>query len=201
MAHYYTPSGRCIQKPYEKGNKRDYDMDLVNRYTHGELTSIDSVHLDSSKVYKTLERGRTVYGGGGIMPDYFVPTDTTAYTRFYTALSRQNIINELSLHYIDQNRKALSKNYGSIEDFVARYEVPQSLVDSIISRGKSLKVVPKDSAEQAETVPQLRFMLKALVAYDLWDRSEYFRIVNERNPIVRKAVELLMKEPDNVTGL
>lgn len=201
VAHYYTPSGRCIQKPYEKGNKRDYDMDLVNRYTHGELTSIDSVHLDSSKVYKTLERGRTVYGGGGIMPDYFVPTDTTAYTRFYTALSRQNIINELSLHYIDQNRKALSKNYGSIEDFVARYEVPQSLVDSIISRGKSLKVVPKDSAEQAETVPQLRFMLKALVAYDLWDRSEYFRIVNERNPIVRKAVELLMKEPDNVTGL
>ena len=176
-------------------------MDLVNRYTHGELTSIDSVHLDSSKVYKTLERGRTVYGGGGIMPDYFVPTDTTAYTHFYTALSRQNIINELSLHYIDQNRKALSKNYGSIEDFVARYEVPQSLVDRIISRGKSLKVVPKDSAEQAETVPQLRFMLKALVAYDLWDRSEYFRIVNERNPIVRKAVELLMKEPDNVTGL
>lgn len=201
VAHYYTPSGRCIQKPYEKGNKRDYDMDLVNRYTHGELTSIDSVHLDSSKVYKTLERGRTVYGGGGIMPDYFVPTDTTAYTRFYTALSRQNIINELSLHYIDQNRKALSKTYGNIEDFVAGYEVPQSLVDSIINRGKSLKVLPKDSAEQAETVPQLRFMLKALVAYDLWDRSEYFRIVNERNPIVRKAVELLMKEPDSVTGL
>ena len=167
VAHYYTPSGRCIQKPYEKGNKRDYDMDLVNRYTHGELTSIDSVHLDSSKVYKTLERGRIVYGGGGIMPDCFVPTDTTAYTRFYTALSRQNIINELSLHYIDQNRKALSKTYGNIEDFVAGYEVPQSLVDSIINRGKSLKVLPKDSTEQAETVSQLRFMLKALVAYDL----------------------------------
>ena len=176
-------------------------MDLVNRYNHGELMSPDSVHLDSTKVYKTLGRGRTVYGGGGIMPDYFVPADTTAYTRFYTALSRQNIINELSLHYIDQNRKALSKSYRDIKDFMDRYEVPQSLVDSIIARGKAKNVAPKDSAELAATIPQLRLMLSALVAYDLWDRSAYFHIVNERNPIVLKAVELLSKEPDEVTGI
>ena len=194
VAHYYTPSGRCIQKPYEKGNKQDYDMDLVNRYASGELMSIDSVHLDSTKVYKTLEKGRTVYGGGGIMPDYFVPADTTLYTRFYRALARQNIYNELSLHYIDRNRKELQERYRTFDDFYAHYEVPQSLVDSVVARGKAAKIEPKDSAELAETLPQLRFILKALVAYDLWDRSEYFRILNERNTVVQRALELLRKE-------
>ncbi len=200
VAHYYTPSGRCIQKPYEKGKKQDYDMDLVNRYNNGELMSIDSVHLDSTAVYKTLVEGRTVYGGGGVMPDYFVPADTTAYSRFYTALSRQNIINQLSLHYIDLNRRDLAKHYRNVDDFMARYEVPESLVDSIVARGKAAKVEPKDSAELAATLPQLRFMLKALVAYDLWDRSEYYRILNTRSPIVRKAVELLSEEPEKATG-
>lgn len=194
VAHYYTPSGRCIQKPYEKGNKQDYDMDLVNRYASGELMSIDSVHLDSTKVYKTLEKGRTVYGGGGIMPDYFVAADTTLYTRFYRALARQNIYNELSLHYIDRNRKELQERYRTFDDFYAHYEVPQSLVDSVVARGKAAKIEPKDSAELAETLPQLRFILKALVAYDLWDRSEYFRILNERNTVVQRALELLRKE-------
>lgn len=200
VAHYYTPSGRCIQKPYEKGNRSDYDMDIVNRYTHGELVSLDSVHLDSTKVYKTLEKGRTVYGGGGIMPDYFVPADTTAYTRFYSALSRRNLINQISLHYIDLNRKALSKDYQDMEAFMAGFEVPQYVVDSIISRGKAVGIEPKDSAELAETLPQLRFMLKALVAYDLWSRSEFYQIVNQRNPIVAKAVELLSEDSDTVTG-
>lgn len=200
VAHYYTPSGRCIQKPYEKGNRSDYDMDIVNRYTHGELASIDSVHLDSTKVYTTLGKGRTVYGGGGVMPDYFVPADTAAYTRFYSALNRRSLINEVSLHYIDQNRTALSETYRNKDEFMEAYEVPQSVVDTIIARGKAANIEPKDSAELAATIPQLRFMLKALVAYDLWSRSEFYQIVNQRNPIVAKAVELLTGDTDTVTG-
>ena len=91
VSHYYTPSGRCIQKPYTKGEKSEYDQDLEKRYTRGELTCIDSIHLDSTKVYKTLVKGRTVYGGGGIMPDIFVPLDTTTYTPYYRALRRFQI--------------------------------------------------------------------------------------------------------------
>ena len=90
VAHYYTPSGRCIQKPYTKGNKKDYDRDFINRLNHGELTCIDSIHLDSTKTYYTLNEHRVVYGGGGIMPDIFVPLDTTKVSPMYSAISRHN---------------------------------------------------------------------------------------------------------------
>ena len=83
IAHYYTPSGRCIQKPYEKGGKDNYNQDLENRLKHGEMTSADSIHFADSLRYYTLVKHRTVYGGGGIMPDYFVPLDTTRYTKFH----------------------------------------------------------------------------------------------------------------------
>ena len=102
VSHYYTPSGRCIQKPYVKGEKSEYERDLDNRYTRGELTSIDSIHLDSTKVYHTLAKGRIVYGGGGIMPDIFVPLDTTTFSPYYRALRRYNLINENVLRYVDE---------------------------------------------------------------------------------------------------
>ena len=93
-SHYFTPSGRCIQKPYTPGQKEDYSQDLEKRFKHGELLHADSIHLDSTQVFKTLVEGRKVYGGGGIMPDVFVPLDTAAYTKYYMAMRRHNLFND-----------------------------------------------------------------------------------------------------------
>lgn len=191
VSHYYTPSGRCIQKPYVKGKKDEYNKDLEVRFDHGELTSIDSIHLDSTKVYKTLLKGRTVYGGGGIMPDIFVPLDTTLYTPCYRAIRRYNLINDASLKYVDRHRAALKQKYKKFETFRSDYEVPQELTDSIFAQAKRKKVEPKDEVERSNTLADLRFTLKALIAYDIWDRSEYYRLINTRSEAVEKALEFL----------
>lgn len=191
VSHYYTPSGRCIQKPYVKGEKEAYGKDLLNRFDHGELTSRDSIHLDSTKVYKTLVEGRTVYGGGGIMPDIFVPLDTTAYTPFYRALSRNNLINEATLRYADEHRKELKRRYKDFSAYADTYQVPESVVEGILAKAKEKKIEPKDDKELENTLPDLRFMLKALIAYNIWDRNEYFRIINTRSDIVKRAIEEL----------
>ena len=193
VSHYYTPSGRCIQKPYVKGKKEEYNQDIEDRYTRGELTSIDSIHLDSTKVYKTLVKGRTVYGGGGIMPDIFVPLDTTALSPYYRALRRNNLIHEWTLRYVDENRKALKSKYPKFEDFERKFEVPQALIDSIFADGKAKKIEPKDDKEKEATIKDLRYTLKSSVAYDIWDRNEYFKLVNKRNDIVKRALLYLRK--------
>lgn len=189
-SHYYTPSGRCIQKPYEKGKKEEYARDVETRFKHGELMSLDSIHLDSTLVYKTLRKGRTVYGGGGIMPDVFVPLDTTTYTKFYTAIRRNNIINDHVLRYIDNNRKTLRSKLKTYADFEARYTVPESLVQAILNEAKGKKIEPKDEAELKATLPDLEFTIKSLVIYDLFDRSEYYQFVNQRNDLFKRALEL-----------
>lgn len=191
VSHYFTPSGRCIQKPYVKGQKQDYQNDLNNRYYHGELCNIDSIHLDSTKVYRTLGTGRIVYGGGGIMPDVFVPLDTTTFTKFYQDIRRLNLINSTSLKYVDRERQNLKKQYKKFDDFAANYVVPQELIDQIIAEAAEKDVKPKDDEELQATIPDLNFILKALVAYDIWDRNEYFRIINERSDTVKRALEFL----------
>ncbi len=193
IAHYYTPSGRCIQKPYEKGHGRDYAMDVYNRLKSGELMSADSVHFaDSLKCY-TLKKHRVVYGGGGIMPDEFVPLDTTKYTRFHRELSAKGMIINANLHYVDRHRKELQQQFRNFDDFRLRFDIPQHVIDSIFAEGKKQKVVPKDDAERLQTLPYLRIQLKALVARDLWGMDEYFAIINEMNDPLRKALELLAK--------
>lgn len=187
-SHYYTPSGRCIQKPYEKGNKKEYAKDVENRYTHGELSCIDSIHLDSSRVYRTLREGRAVYGGGGIMPDVFVPLDTTRYTNFVTSIRRRNIINEQVLRFVDHERNGLRADYPDFAQYIKDYEVPQMLVDSVIASAARLKIEPKDSLEMEKSMPDIRFLLKSLIAYDVWDRNEYFQLVNSRSDIVKAAL-------------
>lgn len=193
VAHYYTPSGRCIQKPYVKGEKERYSRDLLDRYTHGELMYADSIRLDSTKVYRTLGKGRTVYGGGGIMPDEFVPLDTTTYTPCYRAINRNNLITQATLKFADEHRKELKRRYKEFDDYLARYEVPQTLIDDIYRQAKEKNIEPKDEAERNATTEDLRFMLKALVAYNVWDRSEYFRIINTRSDIVKRALELISR--------
>ena len=191
IAHYYTPSGRCIQKPYEKGDKKNYEKDILNRLNSGELTSADSIHFADSLKYQTLKQKRTVYGGGGIMPDYFVGLDTTRYTKFHRELAAKSVVIQQNLRFIDKNRKALKKQYPDFQTFKANFEIPQSLIDTIIKEGEKLKIKPQDSAELEKTIPYLKLQLKALVARDLWDMSEYFSIFNEDSDVVKKALELL----------
>ena len=190
IAHYYTPSGRCIQKPYKKGDLKDYEMDLEKRLKHGELTNPDSIHFDTSQKFYTLRNHRVVYGGGGIMPDYFVPLDTTKYTKYHRLLAAKNIIMNAYLKYVDANRTTLKGLYKSFDTFNKNYVVPQSLLDTIIAEGKKEKVEPKDKAELTATMPYIKVQLKALVARDLWDMNEYYRIWNEQSDIVNKTIKL-----------
>ncbi len=191
IAHYYTPSGRCIQKPYKKGDKKDYEMDIEYRLKHGELTNPDSIHFADSLRYYTLKEHRAVYGGGGIMPDVFVPLDTLKYTRLHRQLAAKSIVINNYLKYVDANRKQLRKQWKTFEDFAARYEVPQALLDTIFAQGNKENIAPKDDEEQQRTIPYLRLQLKALVARDLWTMNEYFRVWNEENDIVRRALREL----------
>ena len=191
IAHYYTPSGRCIQKPYTKGGGKDYAMDMVNRLKSGELMNADSVHFADSLKFETLRQHRTVYGGGGIMPDYFVPLDTTVYTRFHRELAAKSIVIQSNLRYVDKNRKQLQKRWETFAEFKDKFEVPQSLIDEILAEGKKQKIEPKDDAELQKTIPYLSLQLKALIARDLWDMSEYFSIFNESSEIVKKALEVI----------
>jgi peptidase, S41 family len=194
VAHYYIPSGRCIQKPYKKGDKVDYDMDLENRLKHGELTNPDSIHFTDSLKYYTVRKHRLVYGGGGVMPDYFVPLDTTKFTAFHRKLMAKNIIMDTFLKYVDNNRKELKKDYKTFESFKKQYEVPTSLTNLIIAEAKKEKIEPKDSDELKKTLDYMRYQLKSLVARDLWDMTEYFQIWNEQSDIVKKALEVIEKD-------
>ena len=191
IAHYYTPAGRCIQKPYEKGDRDDYAHDIEKRFKHGELYSADSIHFADSLKFYTLRRHRPVYGGGGIMPDVFVPLDTMQYTAFHRALVARSLVINATLRYVDSHRKELKQRYASFDDFKKNFEIPQAMVDSLIAEAARQKVKPADNAELKRTLPQLRLQLKALVARDIWNMNEYFQLMNENNHIVMKAVELI----------
>ena len=191
IAHYYTPSGRCIQKPYTKGGNKDYAMDMLNRLKSGELTNADSVHFADSLKYETLRKHRVVYGGGGIMPDEFVPLDTTLYTKYHRELAAKGIVIQQNLRYVDNHRKELQGRWTSFADFKANYEVPQALIDAVVAEGEKQDIKPRDEAEKAKTLPYLRVQLKALIARDLWDMSEYFSVFNEQSAMVKKALEVL----------
>ncbi len=196
VAHYYTPSGRCIQKPYVKGSVEDYGQEIENRLRKGELYSADSIHFADSLRYETLKEHRTVYGGGGIMPDYFVPLDTTQYTLYHRQLAARGIIISETLKYVDQNRKTLHKIYRHEKEFEDRFIVPDELLESVYAEGDSAKVTLRDEWERTRSVPMLKLQLKALIARDLWDMTAYFKIMNTASHIVEKALAVL-RETDN----
>ena len=193
VAHYYTPSGRCIQKPYKPGDKKDYDNDFEQRLKHGELTCRDSIRFNDSLRYETLVKHRTVYGGGGIMPDVFVPLDTTLYTKYHRSLVAKQIVTDQIMKYFDKNRKSLKKQYPSFDDFNKQFVVPQSLIDAMVAEGKAKKVEPKDDAEKAKTMPYLKAQTKALIARDLFDESAYFQVMNPLSAIYNKGLEEIRK--------
>ena len=191
VSHYFTPSGRCIQKPYVKGESKEYSEDIERRFKHGELYSADSIHFADSLKYETLREHRTVFGGGGIMPDHFVPLDTTQYTLFHRRLAAKSVIINTNLKSIDSHRKELKRQYVSFEDFRARFEVPQTLINELLAEGEKQKVKPADEAELQRSLPAIRLQMKALIARDLWGMNEFYTIINQESRIVQRALEVM----------
>ncbi len=188
---YFTPSGRCIQKPYEKGNAREYSQDVIDRYNRGELTNADSIHFPDSLRRYTLREHRTVYGGGGIMPDIFVPLDTTRYTRDYRYCSARNYISEAHLRYINAHRKELARQWQSADAFLAGYTTPEELVQQVIDRAVQQDSLKVDSTMLERTRINIGTVLKALVARDLWELSQYFQVIYADDPMVLRAIQFI----------
>ncbi len=190
VSRYYTPSGRCIQKPYEEGHSDDYAKDLMSRFDAGEFTSADSIHFADSLAYKTLRNGRTVYGGGGIMPDRFVPIDTAFYTNYYRDLISKNVLNQYCINYVDTNRDSLKAQYKTEEAFIDGFIVTPTLMQGLIDFGEK-EGVKFDADQFATSEPTLRTIVKAVIARDLFESGTYFRIANDLNPVYREALTLI----------
>lgn len=190
VAHYYTPSGRCIQKPYKPGDKVGYDMDFEQRLKHGELTCRDSIHFADSLKFSTLKKQRTVYGGGAIMPDVFVPLDTMQYTRYHRMLVAKGIIVAQTLKFFDSHRKEMAK-YKTVGEFISNYEVAEKLISNIVKEGEKQDIRPKDEEERTRTMPYLKMQLKALMARDQFNQSAYFEVANPYSDIYSKGVEVM----------
>lgn len=189
VSRYHTPSGRCIQKPYEKGDE-DYYKDIYNRYTHGELMHADSIHFADSLQYKTLVAGRAIYGGGGIMPDVFVPLDTTIYTDYHRDLIAKGTLAQYAIKYLDENRKKLEKQYRKVDDFVQQFNVDEVMMQQLKEMGDADSV--EYNAEQAaKSHDLLARQLKALLARDLYDMTAYFIVMNPIDAVYRKGLEII----------
>jgi len=189
VAKYYTPTGRLIQKPY-KMDRDDYDKDLINRFNNGEYAHKDSIHFPDSLKYYTLRNTRLVYGGGGIMPDYFVSIDTSHYSDYYNQLLRKRTLDQFVLEYVDYNRKKLIGQYPDISAFKDNFEIQQSFIDQFIDYSEK-KGVPFDDKGFIVSKSQIERMLKAYVARDLWSNSEFYEISNESDPKFETAVTIL----------
>lgn len=186
ISRYYTPSGRCIQKPYE-GSLEDYHKEFYERYANGEMYSQDSIKVNDSLTFKT-DKGRTVYGGGGIMPDYFVPLDTSANTTYLTRLFNTNTIAEFSLSYVDENRSRLEKM--SFDAFRNNFEVTQEIITALTTLGEENGVALKEE-QLKRSMPLLTTYLKAFIARNIWKNDGFYPIFNEQNEIFQKALTLM----------
>ncbi len=189
VAHYYTPTGRDIQKPYKKGKNDDYEKDILNRYNSGELVNKDSIHFPDSLKYFTLNKKRTVYGGGGIMPDIFVPLDTTKATEFYRDLLRTGTLNKFVLNYVDINRKQITSRYAQFEDYKNKFSANELYNDLLsYARSEGIKIKDTDIDSSKNLICKL---LKAFIARDIWNSSEFYEIYNEDEPIIKAALKAI----------
>jgi len=189
VARYYTPTGRLIQKPYDEG-KEEYDKELYERYKHGEFLNKDSIDLPDSLKYKTLKNKRIVYGGGGIMPDVFVPLDTTSVTNYYSKVVRQGVLNTFVLEYIDKHRKKLKSNYSTFDQYNNQFEVNNKILTELRDYALDNDIEASDE-EFENSNKHFKMIVKALIARDLWDMSEYYQIVNVRDKGFNKSLEIM----------
>lgn len=197
VARYFTPVGRSIQKPYTSGDISSYNMDFIERYNKGEMMHADSIHFPDSLKYKTLVNQRTVYGGGGIMPDYFVPLDTTNYTPYYK--KTVGLVYRVIYNEVDNHRKEILAKYPTKEDFYKSYTVPKDLEDKLIAAAEEEKI-PFNEEEYQKSKDLLHMQLKAYLARDVYDIETSIRIYNDKSDIFQKAYEII-KDDRQYNGL
>lgn len=186
VARYHTPSGRVIQRPYEKGKSDKYYEDFSNRFTTDSVAA-----LPDSLKYKTLHSGRTVYGGGGITPDLIVKRDTSSYSDYWSNLVRRGVINEYAIDYIDKNRKSLEERYADFEGFNKGFEVSDQMITDLVDLGKK-RGVEYVETDMEKSGSEIRMQIKALVAQKLWTMTEYFRVINnDSDAVFKKALDVM----------
>ena len=189
VARYYTPTGRSIQKPYEDGLE-NYNKDLINRYNNGELQNADSIHFPDSLKYTTIKNKRVVYGGGGIMPDFFVPIDTTRYTEVHRNIIAKGIMNQFVITYFDENKKQLKKDYPTYEAYEKKFEVTDKILSKLKKSAEKEGITINDEQfDKSENL--IKIQIKALLARDLFTMAEYFRVMNSQSETFKKALELI----------
>lgn len=188
-ARYYTPTGRCIQRSYEKGSEDYYD-EMTKRMKHGEFYHSDSIQFPDSLKYSTLLSGRTVYGGGGIMPDIFMPVDTTFATKLYTDLIRKGVFNSFTVDYVMANRNVLLDEYGDFEKFDADFVVSDSMIEDFKKLAEN-KGVKWDEEQFKRSEPMIKLQLKALIARNEWDMEKYYQVILKEDKVINKAMEVL----------
>ena len=189
VARYYTATGRCIQKPYKHGENSNYYHELNNRYLNGEMVNSDSIHTVDSLKY-TTPQGRIVYGGGGIMPDVYVPLDTSKNFWFYNMLQVNEVLYDFGFNYFDQHRKELLKKYPTDDDFIEHFKVDSKMMAELhrLSKEKNISW-PEDIPD--ESVDEIKVSIKARLASDLYGSSSLYKVFNQSNDVYRKALEML----------
>lgn len=194
VAHYFTPSGRCIQKPFTKGQSEDYRKDLMTRYKNGEYLSADSIHFSDSLKYKTNGH-RTVYGGGGIMPDIFIPLDTVnnKMNKTHRNLIAKGSMNRWTINYFKANQKELHHSYPTFEEFDSNFTVTDDMLEELLNAGRADSITI-DSTDIEQSRELIKTQLKAYLANDLYELGAYNRIMNRRINIFKHAVSLISDE-------
>jgi carboxyl-terminal processing protease len=187
-SRYYTPSGRFIQAPYDGGTEK-YFEDLYSRFQNGELSSPEKINFPDSLMFRT-RNNRVVYGGGGIMPDYFIPIDTTFFTGFLTEVSRKNLLNETILNYVEFRRETLLQSYPSLPEFAAKYDASAEIWSSFLAEVSKAEIEVSEE-DMAKSKDWLASRLKGLLAQNLFTRDGFFMVVNQTDPSFMKALELI----------
>jgi carboxyl-terminal processing protease len=186
---YYTPAGRCIQKPYEEGLD-EYEMDKEKRFKNGELFSLDSLNLPDSLKYFTNLKKRAVYGGGGILPDVFVPLDTTENSTYFSELLRTGVNNDWVMIYVNANRTDLLAKYPDVKSFAKAYDLPANSVQEMIEM-LAKKDVPFNEKDFKTSEHAIILRTKALIARNLYENEAFYVLINDLNPALKKALVVL----------
>jgi carboxyl-terminal processing protease len=187
VARYYTPTGRSIQRPFDKKNNDEYYTDIISRYERGEMDNKDSIHFADSLQF-TTPGGKTVYGGGGIMPDVFIPVKKSDSVVYFNKIANQGIVFSYAMEYVDKNRQKLTSSYKNVDAFISNFQVTQSMISEMVARGKKVGITPELSAYSTK---EFKKWTKAYIGRNLFGEKAFYPIINEDDEIIKAAIESL----------
>ena len=189
VQRYYTPSGRCIQKTYKPGHNGEYETEIFDRYDRGEIFTADSVRVDSTLIFKTTT-GRPVYGGGGIIPDVFVPSDTTGVTSYYIKVANAGLLRKFAYEYADLNRDTLNES-RNVDEMLAKLPADNVLLQSFVNYANNKGGIAPRWYYINISAKLIVNQIKALIARDIVGMDGYFQVVNATDPVVNEALRQL----------